>query len=78
MLVPAGEAANKICPMRQATSIAMESETERPYLVHEYAFCLGPQCMAWRWFQEVGLCDGDTDNAIGFCGLADRIERGIE
>ena len=64
MLVPVKDAGKKTCPMlRQEASI--------------YAKCLGPQCMAWRWFQEVGLCDGDTDNAIGFCGLADRIERGI-
>ena len=76
MLVPAGEAANKICPMRQATSIAMESETERPYLVHEYAFCLGPQCMAWRYFQPEYVRGTEQDEKLsGYCGLAGRREK---
>ena len=73
MLVTAEEAGKKICPMRQEKSLAVDSETEAPYLLHIYGKCLGPECMAWKWW---GAHKG-TDKDIGRCGLSDQVKGGL-
>lgn len=40
--------------------------------LHTSVLCMGSQCMMWRWSQEVGLCDGDVENAPGYCGLGGK------
>ena len=53
MLVTVKGAKSKICPMGM-----VDGEGE--------STCYGPECMAWRWFDET---DAAKDKHLGYCGV---------
>ncbi|MCC6776675.1 MAG: hypothetical protein IT537_08575 [Hyphomicrobiales bacterium] len=57
MLLVESDAKERMCPLRSSAAMGA-------------AYCVGSQCMAWRWRDEKSRLD-----RRGYCGLAGALEQ---
>ena len=61
------DARKKWCPMVRYNNWDGTDLSNRPEKLDKGAYCLGSDCMAWRWI--LGRADA-TQPRSGYCGLA--------